>query len=435
MKKTTRIVLALAVSVTLCGCQEQVNQEKKSFIPRNNLSKTYISLIEIQKKAVSAGLKAVDKYIDLETPSRSVYSNNNNISEIGKYLPDDLTTLRRTIETYTRNAEITGEEISLQEELSEIIDEFNSEFVELMPNPNKALSLPFVSATEGGLRIGDDTIVPYNTIEGAVNIEILNAMADGKDVETLLKEFEEDIELFFCSDSLSRSLWKTNTITWNKGVVNYRWGSLSEEHKNAVLVAMDEWSSKTENVSFEEIDNKGWTNFQLGIHTIGCVLIEDKYVGGNSGLSTIGYYGGNQSFLNLDPTIAGNTLKNTTLHELGHILGLYHEQQRYDRNDYLELTESEKNNEAYTIIPKELSNFRWGVKALRVGWWTIKIYYPIFWTTSESYIIGDFDFDSVMLYDGIKVKMDKQYLNSGKPKTVLNTKLSENDIKMIKEKY
>lgn len=438
MKKITIIILTLVTTVTLFGCNGQVDNKNYDAEPRSNLSKTYISMIELQKSAAEAGIEAVSKYVDLgEYYSRSAISDSIDFNEIGKLLPEDLSTLKRTEQKYTREAgtDLEVEEITLEEELSAIVEKFNDDFEKLIPNPEKALTLPFVSETEGGLQIGDDMIIPYNSIEGAVNIEILNALADGEDIERILKEFEEDIDSNFNLQDSSRSLWHVNTTAWKNGVINYRWGTISNDHKQAILDAMKEWSTNTNKISFEEIDDDKWTKFTLGIYATGCVTIDDKDLGGVSGESTIGYSGGNTSHLHLASGIDGAQLTNTALHELGHVLGLHHEHQRYDRDDYLSISSQDKETKAFEIIPKEIEKYTWVEKKIKILWWYLTIKVFTFRSKTNCYYSTKFDFDSVMLYPHLDVQPNKKYLNHNNDKTQLNISLSPTDISMIKSRY
>ena len=256
MKKISKIVLALVAAVTLFGCKGQVENKEKEISPKNNLSKTYISMIELQKGVAEAGIETVSKYVNIENlSSRSLVSDEAWLTEIGDYLPADLSTLKRTVEKDSRNAETEAdikevEEITLQDELSAIVEQFNNSLEELIPNPEKALSLPFVSEAEDGLLIGDDMIIPFKSIEGAVTVELLNAMADGEDIEELVKQLEEGIESEFEFEESSRSLWHMNTVSWKNGKINYQWGNISDDHKTAVIDAMNEWQTKTGKVEF-----------------------------------------------------------------------------------------------------------------------------------------------------------------------------------------
>jgi hypothetical protein len=387
--------------------------------------------------------------VDIENlSSRSLASDEACLTEIGDYLPADLSTLKRTVEKDSRNAETEAdikevEEITLQDELSAIVEQFNNSLEELIPNPEKALSLPFVSEAEDGLLIGDDMIIPFKSIEGAVTVELLNAMADGENIENLLADFERDINSSLGTIIEDRSLWQKDTVIWPKGVVSYRWGSITNDYKQKVLEAMNTWSSSTNNkVSFELLPDTPWNNFQIGIHVIGCIVISKKDLGytpqkgGTSGSSSfIGYKGG-ESSLFLDDSLSGDMLEKVALHELGHFLGLKHEHQRYDRDDYLDISADKLNDSTnYGIIPKEVSISWWGTKAIRIGRWTIKIPYLYWGTSTYSITKGAFDFDSIMLYEGFPVKQNKQYLNNGKPNTKRNYTLSYYDILMIKNQY
>lgn len=137
----------------------------------------------------------------------------------------------------------------------------------------------------------------------------------------------------------------------------------------------------------------------------------------------------------MNPIISDNQLTNTALHELGHVLGLHHEHQRYDRDDYLILTEQEKQSEAFKLIPKDFEKFTWIKKKIKILWWYATINVLTFKNVSNCYYSSNFDFDSVMLYDGLDVNPDKKYLNHNNDKTNCNTTISKKDIEMIKSRY
>jgi hypothetical protein len=355
------------------------------------------------------------------------------VAEIGSYLPDDLTVLKRTVRDNTRNAVET--EISLQDELDALVDDFNRELADALPDPKKALTLPFVEEAEdgSGIMLEDDSIIPYMSFEGAITVEILNAIADGADMDNLMEIVEKEIGEFSRelagSEAAARGLYMNagdQSGRWPGGKVNYRWGSLSEDHKKAVLTAMNDWRNSTGGeVYFNELSNSGWNNFQVFIHAIGVVNIFDYNFSDNkSGDANVGY-GGGEKALRIKTGLYGQELIRTSRHELGHVLGLKHDHQRYDRDNYLIIKETDS---SYNKVPKYISGWRWEYVRVRIGWWTISIPYPVFWEQKNSTVYGSFDFESIMLYGGLEIK-------NTNTRTKFNTALSKNDIATVKALY
>lgn len=282
--------------------------------------------------------------------------------------------------------------------------------------------------------IGGDSVIPYRSLEGAVTVEILNAMARGEDVEALVQGMERELEAEFGTES-SRGVVKAGDGRWPGGVVNYRWGNITQQHKDAVLTAMGTWSSATGNrVGWRELPDNGWNNFQLAIHAIGVVDISTKDLPSGAGWANVGYGGGHR-ICEIDiSTTDPQSLQRVPLHELGHVLGLYHEHQRWNRDDYI-IVANASDGVNYGKIPKEISGWRWEWLRIRIGWWTITIPYPCWWSKTNSYTTGDFDFKSIMLYPYLDIHPHKQYLNDGDPETKYNLTLSPHDIEMVNGIY
>jgi hypothetical protein len=406
----------------------------------SNLTKTYKKIVGLELDYAQKGVDAVQAYIDLpEEITRSAGAEFVDFSKVGRYLPSDLSSLKRIKPGDSRN--VLPEEVTLEEELNSLVEEFSLQLQEALPDPTMALTLPFVTGTDEGLLIGGDTIVPYGSLEGAITVEILNALAAGEDVEALVAEMEEELFPFIGDeDSTSRSVIKAGDGRWLNGRVNYRWGSISASHKEAVKTAMDTWKTKTNGeVHFEELANGAWENFQLGIQVIGCVRIADVANLGRDGLSTVGYFGGynssdtggNNTFFRLKTGLSGSALQRTALHELGHVLGLYHEHQRHDRDEWVIVNEGGPD---YEKIPASISGLRWVWTRIKIGWWTISVPFLIFQETVNSLALGPFDFSSVMLYDNLVVKKTQGQTKAGS-KTVGGKELSYYDIEAVKLMY
>ncbi|MDR3123505.1 MAG: hypothetical protein LBU16_06975 [Treponema sp.] len=399
----------------------------------SNLAKTYKKIVALELDYAQKGVDAVQAYVDLpEETARSAGTALVDFSEIGRYLPSDLSALKRIKPGDSRNA--LPEEVTLEDELNALAEEFSLQLQEALPDPSMALTLPFVTGTEEGLQIGGGTIIPYGSLNGAITVEILNAFAAGEDVDALVSELADELSPFIAdAGNESRAVSKNGDGRWVKGHINYRWGSISEEHKTAVKTAMATWKTKTNGkVCFDELANGVWENFQLGIHAIGCVIIYDATLPDKNGLTSKAGYSGGFTHLVLNELLHETIdLQSVPLHELGHVLGLYHEHQRYDRDEWVIVNESGVD---YAKIPKTISGLRIEWLRIKVGWWTISIPYPIFWETDNSTTYGPFDFSSIMLYWGLEVKKTQGETEAGS-KTKNNLELSYYDIEAIKKMY
>ena len=142
-----------------------------------------------------------------------------------------------------------------------------------------------------------------------------------------------------------------DTNWWPGGVVPFEWdANASAGNRTAMLAAMAEWEAVA-NVSFVE---------RTGEHDY--VHIQDSTVNN----SNVGCIGGEQTI-----NIFNWGTRFTMVHELGHTLGLWHEQSRPDRNTYVTI-------HLGAIDDLEEHNFD-----MHSG--------------AETY--GPYDFDSVMHYD------------------------------------
>lgn len=170
--------------------------------------------------------------------------------------------------------------------------------------------------------------------------------------------------------------------------------------------AMVEWETAAKNaIHFCEIADNGWNRFTWGI---GCnyhvrVSNDNSNGGGISSICAVPW-----AFCN----IGRGAPYGTYLHELGHILGLLHEQMRPDRDCYIDMHWENMDFLSRPQFHKFLSS-------------SVKMY-------------GDFDFESIMMYSSDAFSNNGQPTMTKKDGTTFKanrTHLSDNDILYIQYLY
>ncbi len=316
-----------------------------------------------------------------------------------------------------------------------MITEYDRQLQTLIPDPTPAFSLSYVERSEEGIAVGGDSLIPLDTLQGALIVELLNAVAKGADPERLMKKFEEETNSFLIEETQEkgmaspRGLYSRKNPIWKGGVIVFQWGNIDPRHRQAVKKAMKTWSQKTEGlVRFESFKNTGWNRFLVRIGLKDLLTVSTEALSrGVSGEATIGALS-RASLRISSSTVDLEVLSRTVYHELGHVLGLWHEHQRHDRDDWIVVS---REGPDFDKLPKYVSGFRWGWKGFRVGWLKISIPYPIFWKSQESYTVGAFDFDSIMLYPDFPIK--KGPLQGAL--TVRNLQPSYWDVETVKRLY
>ncbi|MDR2071242.1 MAG: matrixin family metalloprotease [Treponema sp.] len=375
---------------------------------------------------------------------------------LGKYLPDDLTTLKR--QTGKRNArgieEPEGEIITLQDELDVIVKDYNEVMSLLVPPVEGVAFADGVRIEDGLIYLSDDEIVPQYTLEGIAIAEVLTAISNGEDGEEAAERISAEIESMFTGENegSSRGLYIKPVPLWSGGVVKYKWGDMRDGFRKATRKAMDRWTSATGGkVKFEEFDAAAWNTFLLIIGIQHIVRIEEKALDGAFGMASPGSYPWGIAFMQLDPRCE-NTVNavsysaySVALHELGHVLGLQHEHQRWDRDTYIDVSVTKNNFLNNTRLPEislpslRIVGLEW--KRTMVG--CIPVWYPVVIVRvemAEQFVKTGWDFNSIMLYEGFKIKPSYANAANGKKEgnifyTRYNTELSAKDIEIIKRLY
>lgn len=111
------------------------------------------------------------------------------------------------------------------------------------------------------------------------------------------------------------------TNTWTNGIIPYEFDpGLSTSNRDNILAGMAEWSARA-NIQFVA------SSCDL---VLDCVYITNDLCPGALGCSIVGMNGGRQRF-------KGGANIQVARHELGHLLGMHHEQQRSDRDEFVQI--------------------------------------------------------------------------------------------------
>ncbi|MBB6269931.1 hypothetical protein HDF26_000358 [Pedobacter cryoconitis] len=245
---------------------------------------------------------------------------------------------------------------------------------------NAEIALPDVKSEIITLGKGDNTI----KIEKKGNVYITGGdmILSQEQVDKLRNQFTEGPK------TESAVIWYK---LWPDGVVYYTIDS-SLPDQDRVINAMAHWSSKTP-ITFVPRTNQ--PNYV-------------KFVNGSGCSSYIGKVGGEQII-----TLANGCSTGNTVHEIGHAVGLFHEQTRGDRDDYVNVF---TNN----IQSGYENNFQ---------------IYKVFYNGAD---VGDFDFNSIMLYGSYDFSKNGQPTITKKDGSVFYSQrdgLSSKDIEGVKFLY
>ena len=111
-------------------------------------------------------------------------------------------------------------------------------------------------------------------------------------------------------------------LPWPGGVIPYDLSKLTEAQRKTVQAALKRWTDTGANISFVSRTNQAEYVYFTG----------NTNAGNNT--SHIGFRAGTRSEVNITP-FWWRQQEWMPVHELGHVLGFFHEHSRWDRDEYL----------------------------------------------------------------------------------------------------
>jgi hypothetical protein len=330
--------------------------------------------------------------------------------------------------------------VNLQAELENIKQAYQNDLAKNTVEFKDALNLIDVTQLDQNRIIVDgDRMLDKRKLKDRIYIELLNAQGRDEN-ETLIVNALNSMN---SSDKVIKGVsgftgakngFNTEDIgsPWTNGIVYYQWDqTVSDRVKEQMKLAMNSWSSNTK-IIFKEIDNNpGFFYSWFEITQENHVLIQQEDLSkdndwGNTSLlgmkkstSFFSLIIGGETILSIDSNLAQQNgvtdldkfinniyLKNTCIHELGHVLGLLHEHARSDRNQNIDI-----GNGADELVSQK-------IKTGRKTTWTLggKKSYDI-WETQAIYH-GEYDCFSMMHYSNANfINKSGKYILQQNPKS------------------
>lgn len=217
--------------------------------------------------------------------------------------------------------------LTLKDELSELERRKHRELAANAPEFHELERFDGIDVDIGShtVAIGDQ-LLDGRTVSGAAAIEILKARLGGESIQAIVKDLDA---LAAPGASTGRGFYLNNTRRWPGGVVLYQLAEgMSPKLRRDFKKIAAEWSGKTD-VEFVEADTY-WGRISAAFFG-GALVTVTEIPSSDRSSSTVGADAGKLARIRLKRGAKLNTIR----HETGHAIGLKHEHQRPDRDEYI----------------------------------------------------------------------------------------------------
>ena len=463
----SRVVTVIGLVVVLAGCDGLFkppetdgnstntgsNLRQGNYRTVTQTGSVYQNLLDLTMNTVAAAVEKVLEYDPELTDSRSARSVRN---RGGMDLLDFLllTDLEKTKDGSPRSLGSTGVP-TLEEELENIAAEFRRAIQDYVIDDFSFLDgiNGFSFSDDGQVVYDGDILIPPDSIEGIIQLHILRSQITGEDMPEIFNDINMAASNYPSIQDGSRGLFTFSTLFWPNRRVFYEWHpDISPASKNLFTAAMADWRSK---VPVEFIDIASDPNFFakfMQVFSLGQVpLVMMESVTDPSfnaaGQAYVGGYKGRTTYCKIKDGLTGTSAVRTPRHELGHTLGLQHEHQRWDRDEYLTyspgvLADTVNWGNVPPVPPGMLGTYYSIKDIMDINGIIIYLYLPRVSGVEGFGGTANFDYLSIMLYSnsqlssmgGLKAKVAQQGLAAGSD-IPYNTAISAGDTAAVNLMY